>query len=117
MTDTVKQEVAQPLPRGWKASDSPVKRAFAKSRLVQAACGTLLLIVLATIFAPLLAWQNPFDPANLDLMDAFTAPWSQGMGEAFYPLGRTTRAAMCSAPFCMACACRSLWACPPWRCR
>ena len=87
MTDTVKQEVVQPLPRGWKASDSPVKRAFAKSRLVQVACGTLLLIVLATIFAPLLAWQNPFDPANLDLMDAFTAPWSQGMGEAFYPLG------------------------------
>lgn len=75
------------IPSGWKASDSPVKRAFAKSRLVQMACGTLALIVLATIFAPLLAWQNPFDPANLDLMDAFARPWSQGMGEAFYPLG------------------------------
>lgn len=75
------------IPSGWKASDSPVKRAFAKSRLVQVACGTLALIVLATIFAPLLAWQNPFDPANLDLMDAFARPWSQGMGEAFYPLG------------------------------
>ena len=85
MTESVKQDVA--LPTGWKASDSPVKRAFAKSRLVQVACGTLLLIVLATIFAPLLAWQNPFDPANLDLMDAFTPPWSQGMGEMFYPLG------------------------------
>lgn len=75
------------IPSGWKASDSLVKRAFAKSRLVQMACGTLALIVLATIFAPLLAWQNPFDPANLDLMDAFARPWSQGMGEAFYPLG------------------------------
>lgn len=75
------------IPSDWKASDSPVKRAFAKSRLVQMACGTLALIVLATIFAPLLAWQNPFDPANLDLMDAFARPWSQGMGEAFYPLG------------------------------
>lgn len=75
------------IPSGWKASDSSVKRAFAKSRLVQMACGTLALIVLATIFAPLLAWQNPFDPANLDLMDAFARPWSQGMGEAFYPLG------------------------------
>lgn len=75
------------IPSGWKASDSPVKRAFARSRLVQMACGTLALIVLATIFAPLLAWQNPFDPANLDLMDAFARPWSQGMGEAFYPLG------------------------------
>ena len=87
MTESVKQDAAAPLPTGWKASDSPVKRAFAKSRLVQVACGTLALIVLATVFAPLLAWQNPFDPANLDLMDAFTRPWSQGMGEAFYPLG------------------------------
>lgn len=87
MTESVKQDAAAPLPTGWKASDSPVKRAFAKSRLVQVACGTLLLIVLATVFAPLLAWQNPFDPANLDLMDAFTRPWTQGGGEAFYPLG------------------------------
>ncbi|MEG1042236.1 MAG: ABC transporter permease, partial [Pseudomonas sp.] len=87
MTVIVKQDPVAALPRGWKASDSPVKRAFAKSRLVQLACGTLLLIVLATIFAPLLAWQNPFDPASLDLMDAFTPPWSHGLGDAFYPLG------------------------------
>ena len=76
-----------PLPTGWKASDSPVKRAFAKSRLVQVATGILLLLVLATVFAPWLSLHNPFDPANLDLMDAFTPPWSQGMGEMFYPLG------------------------------
>lgn len=76
-----------PIPTGWKASDSPVKRAFAKSRLVQVASGVLLLLVLATLFAPWLSLHNPFDPANLDLMDAFTPPWSQGMGEMFYPLG------------------------------
>ena len=75
------------IPTGWKASDSPVKRAFAKSRLVQVASGVLLLLVLATVFAPWLSLHNPFDPANLDLMDAFTPPWSQGMGEMFYPLG------------------------------
>lgn len=80
MTDFVKAT-------GWKASDSPVKRAFAKSRLVQVASGVLLLLVLATVFAPWLSLHNPFDPANLDLMDAFTPPWSQGMGEMFYPLG------------------------------
>ncbi|MGN1055903.1 MAG: ABC transporter permease [Comamonas sp.] len=76
-----------PLSTGWKASDSPVKRAFAKSRLVQFAAGVLVLLVLATVAAPLLALHNPFDPANLDLMDAFTPPWSQGMGDMFYPLG------------------------------
>ncbi|WP_284337867.1 ABC transporter permease [Comamonas sp. NoAH] len=85
MTDAVKPSA--PLPTGWKASDSPVKRAFAKSRLVQVATAVLALLVLATIFAPLLALHNPFDPGNLDLMDAFTPPWSQGMGEMFYPLG------------------------------
>ena len=84
MTDSVKPVHA---PTGWKASDSPVKRAFARSRLVQVAATVLALLVLATVFAPLLALHNPFDPANLDLMDAFTPPWSQGMGEMFYPLG------------------------------
>lgn len=87
MTETVKTEAAPPLPTGWKASDSPVKRTFARSRLVQVAFGTLLLLVLATVFAPLLAWQNPFDPANLDLMDAFTPPWSHSGGGVLYPLG------------------------------
>lgn len=84
MTESVKPA---PVPTGWKASDSPVKRAFAKSRLVQVAAGVLTLLVLATICAPLLSLHNPFDPGSLDLMDAFTPPWSQGMGEMFYPLG------------------------------
>lgn len=86
MTESVKPNVAAPLPTGWKASDSPVKRAFAKSRLVQVAVAVMLLLVVATVCAPLLALHNPFDPASLDLMDAFTAPWSQG-GTMFYPLG------------------------------
>ena len=31
------------------------------------------------LFAPLVAPQNPFDPASLNLLDAFTAPvWSEG---------------------------------------
>ena len=84
MTESLKPV---PAPTGWKASDSPVKRAFARSRLVQVATGVLVLLVLATICAPLLALHNPFDPGSLDLMDAFTPPWSQGMGEMFYPLG------------------------------
>ena len=84
MTESVKPA---PAPTGWKASDSPVKRAFARSRLVQVATGVLALLVLATLCAPLLALHNPFDPGSLDLMDAFTPPWSQGMGEMFSPLG------------------------------
>ena len=84
MTESLKPA---PALTGWKVSDSPVKRAFARSRLVQVATGVLALLVLATLCAPLLALHNPFDPGSLDLMDAFTPPWSQGMGEMFYPLG------------------------------
>ena len=84
MTESVKQAN---LPSGWRASDSPVKRAFARSRLVQVASAVLALIVLATLLSPWLAWQNPFDPANLDLMDAFTPPGQQGTSGALYALG------------------------------
>ena len=73
--------------RRWRNSDSPVLRAFARSRTVQIAAFLLLLIAFASIFAPWIARQNPFDPANLDLIDAFTPPWSEGVTGAFYPLG------------------------------
>ena len=87
MTDSVNTSPAPAQPKGWKASDSAVKRAFAKSRLVQAATAVMALLVFATVFAPWLALHNPFDPGSLDLIDAFTPVWSQGMGEMFYPLG------------------------------
>ena len=84
MTDSAKQAIP---PTGWRASDSPVKRAFARSRLVQAAALVLALIVAATLLSPWLAWQNPFDPANLDLMDAFTPPGQAGTSGTLYALG------------------------------
>ncbi|EPD43959.1 MULTISPECIES: ABC transporter permease [Delftia] len=84
MTDSAKQAIPS---TGWRASDSPVKRAFARSRLVQAAALVLALIVAATLLSPWLAWQNPFDPANLDLMDAFTPPGQAGTSGTLYALG------------------------------
>lgn len=80
--------IAKPLGRRrWRQSDSAVLRAFARSRTVQMASVVLLLIVFATLLAPWLAWQNPFDSGSLELMDAFTAPWSSGVNGAFYALG------------------------------
>lgn len=76
-----------PSPGVATPSDSPVLRAFARSRTVQIATFLLVLIAIASIFAPAIARQNPFDPANLDLIDAFTPPWQQGVTGAFYPLG------------------------------
>ncbi|MGO4325839.1 ABC transporter permease [Cupriavidus sp. 2TAF22] len=77
-----------PTPRRrWRNADSPVLRSFARSRLVQLAVTLLALLVLAALLAPWLARQDPFDPAALELLDAFTPPWQQGASGAFYPLG------------------------------
>lgn len=73
--------------RRWRESDSAVLRAFARSRTVQMASAVLLLMLLATLLAPWLAWQNPFDSSQLELVDAFTPPWSEGLHGAFYALG------------------------------
>lgn len=39
-----------------------------------------LILVLAALFAPLVAPYTPFDPGSLNLMDGFTAPGETGLG-------------------------------------
>jgi len=73
--------------RRWRESDSPLLRSFARSRTVQGAVLVLALLVLAALLAPWLARQNPFDPAALDLLDAFTRPGQEGASGTAYPLG------------------------------
>ncbi|SCX65376.1 ABC transporter permease [Variovorax sp. EL159] len=84
---TLPSSTAADASRRWRNADSSVLRAFARSRTVQLAALVLLLIAVASLFAPWIARQNPFDPANLDLIDAFTPPGQQGASGAFYPLG------------------------------
>nr|WP_241754597.1 ABC transporter permease [Cupriavidus basilensis] len=78
---------AAPAQARWRNAESPVVRALARSRTTQCAVLLLALLVLAALFAPWLARQNPFDPAGLELLDAFTPPWGHGASGAFYPLG------------------------------
>ncbi|PIF78744.1 peptide/nickel transport system permease protein [Variovorax sp. 54] len=84
---TSSSSTGAPAPRRWRNAESPVLRAFARSRTVQLAAFVLLLVALASLFAPWIARQDPFDPAVLDLIDAFTPPGQQGASGAFYPLG------------------------------
>lgn len=59
-------------------------RQFLESKLAVLGLVTLLLIVLIAIFAPLLAPQNPYDLATLDVLDARLAPGEQsGSGMTF----------------------------------
>ncbi|MHA7682872.1 ABC transporter permease [Cupriavidus sp. PET2-C1] len=78
---------AAPAQTRWRHAESPVVRALARSRTAQFAVLLLALLVLAALLAPWLARQNPFDPAGLELLDAFTPPWQHGASGAFYPLG------------------------------
>ncbi len=87
MSEPFLTPVAHAPSGGWRNADSPVLRAFARSRTVQLAAFVLLLIAVAALFAPWIARQNPFDPANLDLIDAFTRPGGNGASGFFYPLG------------------------------
>jgi peptide/nickel transport system permease protein len=56
---------------GW---DSDLAHSFRSSPVTIVAAVVALTIILAAIFAPWIAPQNPFDPRQLNLMDGFTPP-------------------------------------------
>ncbi len=67
--------------------DSDIWYSFKKSKVtVLAACVTAVLM-LSAIAAPLIAPHTPFDPASLDLMDAFTPPVWYEDGSTKFLLG------------------------------
>jgi peptide/nickel transport system permease protein len=67
--------------------DSDIWFSFKKSRVtVIAACVTAVMM-LSAIAAPLIAPHTPFEPATLDLMDAFTPPFWYEDGSTKFLLG------------------------------
>lgn len=62
-----------------------VSREFARDRIALAAVIALALILLAAIFAPLVSPQDPYDLAQLDILDSKLAPGSKaGAGFTFW---------------------------------
>ena len=60
---------------------------FRRSKLTMVAAAITLIFFLIAIFAPLLAVQNPFDPAQLQLMNSRISPlWTAG-GQTPFLLG------------------------------
>jgi peptide/nickel transport system permease protein len=70
-----------------RAADSDLWYSFRRSPSAMLAAAVTLVIVLAALFAPLLAPHNPFDLASLDIMDANTPPAWQDGGNAAFTLG------------------------------
>lgn len=54
--------------------DSDLFYAFRTSPVAVVSAAVALLLILAAVFAPLVATTNPFDPAGLNLMNGFTPP-------------------------------------------
>jgi peptide/nickel transport system permease protein len=73
-------------------TESDLFYSFYRSKVTVVATIVLVFLVLAALFAPLIAPQNPFDIGNLDLLDSELPPaWLEG-GNPAYWLGTDTQA-------------------------
>jgi peptide/nickel transport system permease protein len=75
--------------RSWlkRALDSDLFYSFRRSRLTMVATAVTLLFFLLAILAPLIAPQNPFDPAQLQLMNSRIPPLWSADGQSPFLLG------------------------------
>jgi len=70
-----------------RVTDNDIVYSFTRSPVTMLASFTTLVILLSSVFAPWLTPHDPFNPASLDLMEAFTPPvWIED-GTWKYPLG------------------------------
>jgi peptide/nickel transport system permease protein len=95
MSDAVVPHRAEPSVAPARAGVSWVKRAgdsdifysFRRSKLTMGAATIVVLFFLLAIFASLLAVQNPFDPAQLQLMNSRISPLWTAEGQSPFLLG------------------------------
>ena len=70
--------------------ETPLRRIcseFAESKLALIGLAMLLLVVAIAIFAPFISPQNPYDLAEIDLMDSKLAPGEKSPADKTYLLG------------------------------
>jgi peptide/nickel transport system permease protein len=80
---------SRPTASGWfrRALESDVFYSFRRSKLTMVAAGVTVLFFLLAIFAPLLSVQNPFDPAQLQLINSRISPLWTADGQSPYLFG------------------------------
>ena len=62
--------------------DTDIGYSFKKSKIAISSTVVFLIIVFASLLAGIVAPYNPFDPASISLMDAFTPPIWVEIGRA-----------------------------------
>jgi len=81
---------ADAAPRAAMAAETPLARVaseFAEDRAAMVALGVLAVLVVLAVAAPLIAPQNPYDLAQLSILDNKLPPWSRGIAGQLYALG------------------------------
>ena len=80
---------ARPAPAGWiaRALESDLFYSFRRSKLTMVAATVTMLFFLLAIFASLLSVQNPFDPAQLQLINSRIPPLWMDEGQSPFLLG------------------------------
>ena len=67
-----------------KIYDTDIGYSFFNSKIAVISTTILFIILLCSVFAGVVSPYNPFDPASVSLMDAFTPPsWSEGGSSSF----------------------------------
>ena len=67
--------------------DSDVYYSFKRSPVTMVAAAVTAIFMISALFAPWLAPHQPFDPATVELLDAFTPPVWQAGGDPRFLLG------------------------------
>src|SRR5882762_9971619 len=77
------------LPGHWlgRALDSDIFYSFRRSRMTMVAAAVTVLFFLLALFASQLSVQNPFDPAQLQLMNSRISPLWTADGQSPFLLG------------------------------
>jgi peptide/nickel transport system permease protein len=83
------QTAPAPHPTTWTGRflDSDIWASFKRSKLTMAAALVTVLFMAAAVLAGLIASQDPFDPAQLDLLNSRLPPLWEAEGQAPFLLG------------------------------
>jgi peptide/nickel transport system permease protein len=87
MSTVLPAAAANPAPRAGQSPFRRIASDFLANPVAVFGLGMLVLVVLAAIFAPLISPQNPYDLAQLDVMDSKLPPGSKAPTGGTFWLG------------------------------
>lgn len=91
MTDNINAPLLKPKSRWQRMKDSDLWWSFTRNKPAMISAVLLTVMIVSAFAAPLIAPQNPFDPAQLDLWNSELPPIWNADGQWPYLLGTDTQ--------------------------